>query len=155
VKADMVRAYVETLLERLTGQDRVESDNDGDYPVRFRSALYYVRLIGDVDPVLQVFATAVAGVEPTPALYERLNVINTNIRFARAFFVRGQVLVESDLVGQTVDKEEFEEACNAVATITDHYGPRLAEEFGGTTAFADEKSEDVPVPDSASTGQYL
>ena len=59
------------------------------------------------------------------------------IRFARTFFVRGQ------------------EACNAVATITDHYGPRLAEEFGGTTAFADEKSEDVPVPDSASTGQYL
>jgi hypothetical protein len=37
------------------------------------------------------------------------------------------------LIGQTVDREEF----------------------GGTTAFADESSEDVPVTDSAGTGQHL
>jgi len=160
MRADMVRAYVESLLERLTGSEKVVPDHDGDYPVRFHSALYYVRLIGDVDPTLQVFATAVRDIKATPALYERLNDINVNIRFARAFWIREQVLIEADLVGQTVDHEEFSAACLAVASITDHYGPTLAEEFGGTTAFADEKEVDgkegtPPTEDTAKTGQYL
>lgn len=155
MRADMVRAYVESLLERLIGAEKVTPDHDGDYPVRYKSALYFVRLIGDVDPVVQVFSRAVTAITPTPALYERLNEINTNIRFARIFFVEGQVLVESDLVGQTVDAEEFDEAVGAVATITDHFGPLLAQEFGGKTAFADDKDADAPPPDTAKTGQYL
>lgn len=154
----MVRAYVESLLERLTGNDKVVADPDGDYPVRYKDALYYVRLIGETDPVVQVFATAVAGVPSSPALLEKLNEVNSLIRFARVFWVREQVLVESDLVGQTVDPEEFDSACRAVATITDHYGPLLAKEFGGTTSFADEKKEaagEEKPPASPGTGLYL
>ncbi len=41
------------------------------------------------------------------------------------------MLVESDLVSQTLDKEEFDQACQAVGTVTDHFGPLLADEFGG------------------------
>jgi len=52
-----------------------------------------------------------------------------------------QVLVESDLVSQTLDKEELDQACQAVGTITDHFGPLLAVQFGGKTFFADEKDE--------------
>ncbi len=155
MRADMVRAYVESLIERLTGEDKVVPDEDGDYPVRYHSAAYYVRLVGDVDPVLQVFAIAVKDIEATPALYERLNGINADIRFARAFWVGKQVLVESDLVSQTLDKEEFDQACQAVGTITDHFGPLLADEFGGKTFFADEKDEQAPAEDGSNTGQYL
>lgn len=156
MRADMVRAYVETLLEQLTGSQHVQPDDDGDYPVRFRRALYYVRLVGDSDPVVQVFSIAVDGVQPTPELLVRLNEINTDIRFARVFWVRDQVLVETDLVGETIDPAEFNNACHAVATITDHFGAELAEKFGGRTAFADEK-EDTPAPpdDKAMTGLYL
>ena len=155
MRADMVRAYVESLIERLTGEDKVVPDEDGDYPVRYRSAAYYVRLVGDVDPVLQVFAIAVKDIEATPALYERLNGINADIRFARIFWVGKQVLVESDLVSQTLDKEEFDQACQAVGTITDHFGSLLAVEFGGATFFADEKDEQAPAEDTSNTGQYL
>ena len=156
MRADMVRTYVESLLEKLTGVDKAVPDADGDYPVRYRDALYFVRLIGEVDPVVQVFATAVAGVPATPDLLERLNAINSNIRFARVFWVREQVLVESDLVGQTIDGPEFDGACRAVATITGHFGPLLAEEFGGTTAFADSKVETAaPAEDQGHTGLYL
>lgn len=67
----------------------------------------------------------------------------------------GQVLVESDLVGPTLDVEEFDEACDAVATITDHIGESLVARFGGETFFADKA--DAPVVDESKvqTGLYL
>lgn len=160
MRSDMVRAYVESLLERLIGATQVRPDDDGDYPVRYRDALYYVRLVGDVDPVVQVFSVAVSDVPPTPALFKELNTINSSIKFARTFWVRDQVLVESEMVGEGVEPVDFDNACRAVATITDHYAPLLAERFGGKTAFADEKTETSGPPDSpeevqARTGQYL
>lgn len=156
----MVRAYVESLLERLIGASQVTPDQDGDYPVRYQGALYYVRLVGQVDPVVQVFSVAVAGIRPTAALLKELNAINSTIRFARVFWVLDQVLVETELVGEGVEPADFDNACRAVATITDHYGPLLAERFGGTTAFADEKvpeSAAAPDPDDGKgrVGQYL
>ena len=155
MRAEMVRAYVETLLEELIGSEKVTPDHDGDYPVRYKSALYFVRLIGDTDPVVQVFSRAVTDLKGSAKLYERLNEINATIRFARIFYVAGQVLVESDLIGQTVDREEFDAAARAVATITDHFGPLLVEAFGGRTAFADDKDGEAPPVDTAKTGQYL
>ena len=160
MRTDMVRAYVESLLERLIGAKQVSPDDDGDYPVRYGNALYYVRLVGDVDPVVQVFSVAVSGVEPTPDLLEELNSINSSIRFARIFWVREQVLIESEMVGEGVEPADFDNACRAVATITDHYGPLLAERFGGKTAFADEKTDPVEPPATSDelrtrTGQYL
>ncbi len=160
MRADMVRAYVESLLERLIGAKQVSPDDDGDYPVRYRNARYHVRLVGDVDPVVQVFSVAVSGIAPTPALFKELNTINSSIRFARIFWVREQVLIESEMVGEGVEPADFDNACRAVATITDHYGPLLAERFGGKTAFADEKTEPTgpaapPEDVQARTGQYL
>jgi hypothetical protein len=59
----MVRAYAESLLEQVLKTDRVRPDKDGDYPVRYQSALYYVRIVPGQsdDPVVQVFAIALAG----------------------------------------------------------------------------------------------
>lgn len=155
MRTDMVRAYVESLLERLTDREKVTPDEDGDYPVRFRQALYYVRLVGDTHPVLQVFSVTLADVPCTQELLEELNRLNADVRFVRVFWVREQVLVESDLVGSTLDPEEFDNACTAVATITDHIGPVLAERFGGRTAFADEKAAEATPADRARTGLYL
>ncbi len=154
MRADMVRAYIETLLERLTGSEKLTPDADGDYPVRYKSSLYYVRLIGSENPVVQVFATAVSDVPSSPALYERINEINAQIRFARIFWVREQVLIESDHIGQTIDPEEFDTACEAVGSITDHFGPLLAKEFGGKSFFAETK-EEPPKEAPTSTGLYL
>lgn len=160
MRADMLTAYVETLLERLIGATKVTPDADGDYPVRYRSALYYVRVVGTVDPVVQVFSVAVADVKPTAALFKELNTINSTIKFARTFWVHDQVLVETEMVGEGVDPADFDNACEAVATITGHFGPILAGKFGGKTAFADEKDSpagEAPAPEEqeARVGQYL
>ena len=58
MRADQARAYVETLLERLTGADKVQTDEDGDYPVVYQDLPYYVRVIGTEDPIVQVFSIA-------------------------------------------------------------------------------------------------
>jgi hypothetical protein len=156
MRTDQARAYVESLLERLTSSEKVTADDDGDYPVRFRNCLYYVRLIGNDTPVVQVFSVAVADVEATPELLAELNTLNTDIRFARAFHVRGQVLIETDVLAEALDPAGFENACNCVASITLEMAPSLAARFGGRLTFADDPLPvDVPAPDSAPTGQYL
>lgn len=107
-----------------------------------------------------MFSAAAAGVPATAGLLKELNAINGTITFARVFGVLDQVLVEKELVGEGVDPADFDNACRAVATITDHYGPLLAEKFGGKTAFADEKAPDPAAAEDAQdekarVGQYL
>jgi hypothetical protein len=143
-KTDMVRAYAESLIEQVTGADKAKADNDGDYPVRYRSALYYVRIDPGPrdDPVVQVFAVAVDKIESGPPLYEALNDINARLRFARTFWVKGAVLIEADMPGLSLSLDGFGSACDAVAYAADHFGPLLAEQFGGKTVFEDEKGAD-------------
>ena len=154
MRRDVIEAYVEKLLATLTEKDRVVPDDDGDYPVRYGSALYYVRLVGEARPDVQVFAIAVAGLDATPELLADLNDINTRARFARVFHVRDQVLVETDLVGDAIDPSGFFNACRTVARITDDIGPGLVAQHGGTTAFDDAKEVGYQPPDPP-VGLYL
>ncbi len=146
------------LLKQLLGAKDVTTDPDGDYPVRYQSALYYVRLDpGSHDaPVVQIFAVALADVPSSPALLEELNLINSRLRFARIFWVREQVLVESELVGEELSLAGLGTACDTVGGAADYFGPRLAEKFGGTTAFSDEQDSDyAPPSDPSPPGLYL
>lgn len=58
--------------------------------------VHYVRLVSDVDPVVQAVRVAVDDIEPTRSLLEELDAFNTDVRFVRVFRVVGQVLVETD-----------------------------------------------------------
>jgi len=154
-KLDMVRSHVETLLERMLRIERASADADGDYPVRYQNALYFVRLVGYDQPVVQVFSIAVAGVEKSPELLDALNEINTELRFARAMWIRNQILIESDHLGETLEAQDFVNACNIVAGATDEYAPRLAASFGGKTAFEDEKDGGYEPPPTPKHTGYL
>ncbi len=157
-KTDMVRAYAESLLKQILGTEDIVTDGDGDYPVRHKSALYYVRIDPGSrdDPVVQVFAIAIADVPATPELYERLNAINSRLRFARAFWVADQVLIESEMVGFDLSLAALDTACSTVGGAADYFGPQLAEEFGGKTAFTDERGADYEPPtDPPAPGFYL
>lgn len=154
MQAEMVRAYVESMLEHLTGEARLDPDHDGDYPIRYRSALYYVRIIDDPEVTVQVFSIAVDEIEPSPELLSALNDLNSNLRFVRAFWVLGQVLIEADLVGDTVEPRGFSNACDAVASTTDHIAGDLARSFGGRPAFEEAKDTNYESPPIL-TGMYL
>lgn len=149
MRRDIMTAYVEKLLGAQTGSDRVVADGDGDYPVRFGSALYYVRLVGEPDPDVQVFALAVNDVSASAELLAELNEINSRLRFARIFHVQKEVLVQTDLVGESVDPLGFRTACEAVAEVADKIGAKLAKKYGGRLAF-DGTDDYAP-----GTGMYL
>ena len=148
VKAEMVRSYVESLLEQLLEIEKITQDQDGDYPVRYRSALYFVRIVPGKydDPVVQVFATVLANIQPSPQLFESLNEINTQLHFTRIFWVAEQVLIESEIHWEALSPAGFNTACRDVAMGADYFGPRLAKALGGQTAFADEKGPDYEGP---------
>lgn len=154
MRKDVMTAYVEKLLGSIIGGGHVESDADGDYPIRYRSALYYVRLVGEPDPDVQVFAVAVDGVSASTELLADINEINTRARFARIFHVRDQVLVETDLIGAAIEAPSFLNACETVASISDQVGPQLAAAHGGKTAFDNAKDVHYVAPEP-SVGFYL
>jgi hypothetical protein len=124
INTDMIKAYVESLLEDLTEAEKVRPDHDGDYPIKYRSAQYYVRVLDGREPVVQIFAVAVADVKGTDSLMRDLNEINTQLRFCRAFWVRDQVLFEGEHLGLT--RNDFNERIAAVASAADHFGGELA-----------------------------
>lgn len=138
----MVRTYVEKLLRQLINDDQLQADPDGDYPVRYRDALYFVRIDGDASPLVRVFSIALDDVQLTPELLAEVNDINTKLTFARAMFVRGQVLIETELLGEDLAPRSFGAACQSVAVAADRFAPELADRHGGRLAFHEAKSED-------------
>ncbi len=86
----MVRAYVESLVEQLTGVERVVTDDDGDFPVRLDQTLFYVSIVDNDDPVVQVFSFAVREVPASNELMAKVNEINGQIRFCRMFYSDGR-----------------------------------------------------------------
>lgn len=152
---DMVRSHVETLIEQLVGVDKARSDGDGDYPIRYRDAAYYIRVVNDRVPVVQVFSTAVVDIECSDALLRALNEINSHLHFCRTFWVAGQVLIESEHLGMTLEKDDFRECAENVAAASDHFGPLLVKEFGGKLAFENDKTESYEPPPLEQIGLYL
>ncbi len=146
---DMVVSYVRDLLEQITGT-RPQFDADGDLPVTYRGADFYVRVIGD-DPVVQVFCVALAEIEPTPELLAALNDANASVRFARTFHVGSQVLVEHEIWGSDINPANFEYACRTVATAADSFGSQLVQDFGGVARFERSKTTEYQ-PLEAGTG---
>ena len=155
---DMVASYVETMLERLLGLEKVVADSDGDHPVRFKDALYYVRVAGTSErPVVRIFSVVVSEIDPSGELYELINEINAQLQFCRCFWVRGQVLIEDEHLGLTIRPDDFNAIVSEVARAADYFGPVIHAAHGGRLAFEEAKGEDAetPPPAADSPGLYL
>ena len=141
----MVRAYVEKLLAAGFGRP-IAPDGDGDYRLPGEGD-FYVRVLDETlapVPLVQVFALAVKGVDATPALLEDLNPLNAGVAFARIFWVKDQVLVETEIVADALEPVALATACNTVGGVAATHGPRLKLAHGGETAFGDLRPEQVP-----------
>jgi len=140
VHREMVVSYTRDLLEQLTGH-RPEPDQDGDLPIEYGGALFYVRIDGPTDPVVQIFSVVLADLVVHPDLHAALNEINSLLRFARVFQIGGQVLIESEIWGIDLNMTNFEHACRNVAIATDTHGKALLSAFGGTPRFELSKKQ--------------
>ena len=137
---DMVFSYTRDLLEQITG-DRPQPDLDGDLPIEYGGAAFYVRIDGLTDPVVQIFSVVLADIEANPELHGALNDINCRLRFARAFHVQQQVLIEAEIWGTDLNMTNFQHACKNVALASDAHGNALKAAFGGTLRFELSKKQ--------------
>jgi hypothetical protein len=144
MRPDVAFVYVRELLTTITGE-RTEPDDDGDLPVRFNGAQFFVRIVGSKDPWVQVFSVAMTDAVASPELFDELNSINRDMRFARAFFVNGQVLIESEIWADDVNPANFQHACANIAGATDAFTPALTS-HGGRAMFEASKSDDYETP---------
>ena len=140
MRPDVAFVYVRDLIERMTGT-RPEPDHDGDLPVHLHGAQFFVRIVGPVNPWVQVFSVAVADLEASPALMSLLNEINSHIHFARTFHVGSQVIIEAEIWADDVTPANFLYACQNVAAATDAFAPRILSEFGGRPLFEESKTD--------------
>jgi hypothetical protein len=145
-RADVLRPYVEKTLKELLETDNLIIDEDGDVPIRWGSAMYYVRLLDREVPLVRLFATLVRGVKKNAKLLGLINQINTEIAMARVYWIENDVVVSTELVAETLDKIELDQACRNIGWIADTYDTKLKDEVGGEMSFADEKPDaDPPV----------
>jgi len=140
MRSDVAFIYVRELLSSMTGE-RPEPDHDGDLPVFFNGAAFYVRIIGANDPLVQIFSVAIDAIDESPELHHQINTINRNLRFARAFHVGQQVLIESEIWAVDLNPANFNHACRNIANATDSITPTLVE-LGGTPRFENSKSDE-------------
>lgn len=130
--SSVIRQTVEEVIGNVMGYLAVRRDADGDYPlVRHSTPVYARLLIDEQPPILQVFAIALRDVPGTPELMAELNDLNTNGTFARVIHVGEQVLVEVDLVAETLDATELRTAIERVLDLRHRIMPMLSAVFGG------------------------
>jgi len=116
-KIDLVSSHVETLLEQLLQTDHVQRCDDGGWTFCFgHSTTCRVRVLDRHDPRVEVYAVAAEEMRPTKALLARLNDLNAEARRSRWFAADGMVVVTHEMVGETLEYEEFVATCREVAT---------------------------------------
>lgn len=114
-----------------------------------------MRLVRPEEPIAQIFAVAVDAIAASPALAEALNEINGEIWFARIFQVRDQVLVETDILAETLDPTGFRNACQVVAGIARQAGPDLVDHFEGRLPAITPSGVTDPAEPDRTVGHYL
>jgi hypothetical protein len=151
-RLDVIRPYVEKTVAEYIGAkpDELMVNQDGSIPIRRGTTAYYVRLMDGRPPMVQVYSTVLYEVPKSPELLERLNEINSEAMFARAFWTADQVVVATELVADSIDTQQIETACGVVGTLADHYDNELRKSFGGKTIFGPEPAGDGDGDDDAS-----
>ena len=139
-KRDVLRPYVHQVVREYLGLEpeiALEVDDDGDVPIRWGSALYYVSIL-DRDPVLvRVWSIVLRSVDHSDELLAELNDINASIVAGRVFFKEDRLIAATELRADTMDRGELEFACWAIGSLADWIDTTLAVRFGGTKHFDD------------------
>lgn len=137
MSASDTRGRVEQLLKQTLGTQQLLADQFGNWPMRFGSAIYYVRLIEPplLPPMVQVFSPVLGDVPKTPELLDAVNSINAQISFGRVAWVNGVVVASAELLAQSLDLAELQACCGSIAQVSDAYDDTLQSRFGGRKAF--------------------
>jgi hypothetical protein len=137
-------------MKQFLDAEEVNRAEDGDIPLRFGSAMVFVRL-GDEPPLISVFAPMLWEVRAGAELFEAINGVNGNIRFARAVWDGKAVSLRCEVPAQPFVADHTLNAVAAVGSLADQIGEELQRRFGGRTYFGPA----LPPKDDPSSAGYL
>jgi hypothetical protein len=129
-----VGSELDDALKEFLGAEQVNHDEDGDVPIRFGSAMVFVRL-SDEPPLVSVFSPMLWEIPAGTELFEAINEVNGNIRFARAIWDGKSVSLRCEVPARPFAPEQTVNAVAAVGSLADEIGEQLQGRFGGRTYF--------------------
>jgi hypothetical protein len=129
-----IRKFVLKAIREGSGNADLEFSESGDLSLRFGSAAVLVRVL-DGPPCVRMFSPVLEDVEENDRLLDRLNELNSEIRFVRFFVVEGKVIIGAELFVAPVVADHVTRACLHAGRLADEIGGTLQKEFGGRRAF--------------------
>lgn len=128
----VLRAYL-----ALGPDEELIVDEDGDVPIRYESAMYFVRLLERDPPLVQVFSHVLRDVPESPELYEAINRINQKVVSARVFWFANNIVAALETPAESLDVEELRHACWAIGSLAAWADTEMQKRFGGRMAGSD------------------
>ena len=92
---------------------------------------------------MQLYSVLLTKVKKSGKLLKHINDINAGLVFGRMFFHSNAIVVAHELVAETLDPQELNNACVAIGSIADRLDTQLQSEFGGDKAADDPDVEDI------------
>ena len=129
-----LRDLVLKAVRKASGNADLEFAEDGDLPLRFGSAAVRVRVLDD-PPCLRVFSAILENVEVNDRLVNRVDKLNSEVRFVRFFVLDGTVFAATEMFTSPFVAEHVASAYLQLGSLADEYGRVLQKEFGGQRAF--------------------
>lgn len=131
-----IRSHVQICLMGIRKNSRIQADDDGDFPFRFKSAACYIRVEEDPPHLIRIFAVAASGVPRSSKLLTELNDLNNSSHTALAYWNNHIVIVGHSLHPTAVNPASLEHSCQSVGTVAADIGGLVAAVYGGQTPFS-------------------
>lgn len=139
-RLEVLQPFVEKTVAAYLGIEQAEVWEDGTIPIRSGTTIVNVRLVeGDnpSHPILQVYSPMLSEIDNSPELLTKLNEVNSNLTFVRAFWTDRQVILAMELLAESLDRDQVAHAVSLVSLAGNFWDSELNKTFGGTTYFAE------------------
>jgi hypothetical protein len=138
---ETLRPLVEGALRKLLNLPQITYDDDGDIPIRFGSAMVYLRMVDGRPPSVRLFSPVLWNIPSSAGLLDAINEINTRIRFGRVTWTGREVMASIEIPVFHLSAEDIGFACLQLGNVSDHFDGELQQRFGGSTMF--ESSREI------------
>ena len=149
-RLEVLQPFVEKTVAEYLGIEQVQVWEDGTIPIRSGTTIVNVRLVEGESashPILQVYSPMLSEIDSSSELLTKLNEVNSNLTFVRAFWTDRQVVLAMELLAESLDRDQVAHAVSLVSLAGNFWDSELNKTFGGKTYFAEE-----PAPPSTSPG---
>jgi hypothetical protein len=139
--------FVDQSLRSFLGVSEVSRDDDGDVPVRAGSSMCYLRVreFDDQPSLVILICPLVSKIERHPDILESINEINLQLTLGRVFFVEDRIMLEAELLADTLSPQELSWALDYIMSAADYFDSKLVARFGGSTMFDEQGAPGVEV----------